>query len=282
MSPPITIASVRTVSIIPVAPAAPDTVASTRASTPPAGEPAQQSVSVSPPPGAAASATPKLDFAALRRAIIGSDPTDMAPPPAAAASRTITAAPAATAPAASDETIIAKASQVLPPATRAPSTLEEQVALLDSAPATAPDNLPATATPVAFAAPARAPSIPARAPSTLGAQAASIAVPANAAAAAPSMHLSGPPGQPPALSAAAPAIQIGAYSSPQEAERQLAAVQARAQAALTGTTPISRRVESGGRQLYAARFAGLDQAASTKACLELRQQSIDCFVVQSK
>ncbi len=258
---------------------------------------------------AVAASAPKLDFAALRRAITGAaaptdmaaaaptempaaSPTDMAAlapainsapaPKKLAAERIVTPAPEATAPSRSDETIIAKvpaassSSARAPSAVaRAPSTLGAQVVMLETAPATAPDAAPgaAVATPVAFAAPVRAPS-------TLAAQAATIAEP-SAAPAAP-MHLQAPSPKPVADQPAGPAIQIGAYVSQQEAERQLAAVQARAAGTLTGTHPVARRIEAGGRQLYAARFTGLDPAASSKACLELRQKSIECFVVQSK
>ena len=250
VAPPIIVASVRTI------PITPDPIAAQAPASPPAAE---------APATASASAVPKLDFAALRRAISGSASTaEPAPKP----THVSTPAPAATAPPRSDETIIAKADLRTSVPGRAPSTLEAQVAMLQ--PTSAP--MPEAPAPMQQAA---------RPPSTLGAQAAAVeAVAVSVSVSEPPMGLNGPAqGR---TAAPASAIQIGAYSSAQEAERQLAAIQARASATLSGASPVARRIESGGRQLYAARFAGLDQAASTKACLALRQQSIDCFVVSSK
>ena len=275
VSPPMIVASVKTIPIMPVMPSAPVATKEDRVIRAPENDVAQQSVSVSPPAPIAAGAASKLDFAGLRKAIAGPLPASDGPAsdgPAsdrALAERPVTAAPAATAPARQDETVIAKEAGSIG---RAPSTLGSQAALLaptgalPSAPAGEPAQTGAIAVPVAFSAPARPPS-------TLNAQAsaATQALPV----ATPPMGLNGP-------AAATPAIQIGAYVSEQEAERQLEAVRVRAQAALTGTRPITRRVESGGRQLFAARFAGLDQPSATKACQELKQQSIDCFVVPSK
>ncbi len=270
VSPPMIVASVKTIPITPMMPSAPVATKEDRVIPAPEADAAQQSVSVSPPAPIAAGAASKLDFAALRKAIAG--PGAKPSPDRALAERPVTLAPAATAPARQDETVIAKETGAAPIG-RAPSTLGNQAALLpptgalQDAPAGEPAQTGAVALPVAF-------STPARPPSTLNAQAsaATQALPAVT----PPMGLNGP------AAAAAPAIQIGAYVSEQEAGRQLEAVRARAQAALSGTRPITRRIESGGRQLFAARFAGLDQPSATKACQELKQQSIDCFVVPSK
>ena len=253
VAPPIIVASVRTI------PITPDPIAAQAPASPPAAEATATA-------SASASAAPNLDFAALRRAISGSASTaETVPKP----THVSTPAPAATAPPRSDETIVAKADPRTSVPGRAPSTLEAQVAMLQptSAPLQQARALITEGT--------------ARPPSTLGAQAAAVeAVAVSVSGSEPPMGLNGPAqGR---TAAPASAIQIGAYSSAQEAERQLAAIQARASATLSGASPVARRIESGGRQLYAARFAGLDQAASTKACLALRQQSIDCFVVSSK
>jgi D-alanyl-D-alanine carboxypeptidase len=262
VSPPMIVASVKTIPITPAMPSAPTVAAKQdRVIVDPAVDAAQQSVSVRPPAPLAAGAASKLDFAALRKAIAG---PDLAPPSAAIA------APAATAPPRPDETIVAKAApaeKILPPDApalgRAPSTLNAQVAMLQPV----ANSMSSLATP--------APIAVARPPSTLAAQAAAQAVPVSAEG--PPMRLNGP-----ANAASSPAVQIGAYASQQEAEKRLAETQARAPAVLGSASPFSRRIESGGRQLYAARFGGFDQLAASKACLELRQQSIDCFVVSSK
>ena len=262
VSPPIVVASVRTIAISPEPVAqpstAPDVSPATIAPTPPAQV-------------AAASIAPKLDFAALRKAITGKAAVEARP---AKAAREVSPAPAATTPARDDETIVAKV-EGSTVAGRPPSTLGNQAALLTQGAAEAPMG-GAVAQEVAFTSLARPPS-------TLEAQASAaeattpVATHSQAMAAInPPMGLNGP------AAAAAPAIQIGAYASEQEAGRQLEALRARAAAVLGGTTPMTRRIESGGRQLFAARFGGLDQAAASKACLELQKQSIDCFVVSSK
>lgn len=260
VAPPIVVASVKTVPIVGLTPPVPQDAAqkSDRIGAQTADLMSTQlAAPVAAPSVAEASA--KLDFAALRQAIASTKvPTTSAN----------TAAPAPTAPPRDDETIIAKdmpAGKSVLPATasapgRPPSTFGQQVAQLQPAAGT-----PETGTVLP----------PARPPSTLGGQAASLTEAVPVAADGPPMRLSGP-------QAATPAVQIGAYASQAEAQRQLAGAQSRAMAVLASATPFSRRIESGGRQLYAARFGGFDQDNATRACTELRRLAIDCFVVQSK
>jgi len=77
-------------------------------------------------------------------------------------------------------------------------------------------------------------------------------------------------------------IQVGAFSSQQEAEAQLRAVAQRADQILTGYDQRTETVAKGARTIYRARFAGFESNAATAACTELRRRSIDCFVTRSQ
>ncbi|MCL4765874.1 MAG: serine hydrolase [Hyphomicrobiaceae bacterium] len=75
-------------------------------------------------------------------------------------------------------------------------------------------------------------------------------------------------------------IQVGAYATAAEAEKALAATLERATGLLAEAAPLTAPVQSGGRQLYRARFAGFDSQAALSACQELRRRQIDCFVAK--
>jgi D-alanyl-D-alanine carboxypeptidase len=75
-------------------------------------------------------------------------------------------------------------------------------------------------------------------------------------------------------------IQIGAYTSPAEAEFALAATRDRATDLLAGATPATAPIQKGNRRLYRARFAGFSASVATHTCLELRRRHIDCLVLQ--
>jgi D-alanyl-D-alanine carboxypeptidase len=116
-------------------------------------------------------------------------------------------------------------------------------------------------------------------PSTLEAQAEALKrgdAPENAAPAPPSAA-------PLRQAARAPpgpfAIQIGAYSSTAEAERNLAAARQRAGGRLDAYEAVAVPLQSGTGQLFRARFRGLDASAAAGACLHLKRLQIDCFVV---
>ena len=74
------------------------------------------------------------------------------------------------------------------------------------------------------------------------------------------------------------AIQVGAYATEAEAQRQLAVARERSAAVLSRASPSTQAVQAGGRQLYRARFVGLDAATAANACTELRRAQIDCLV----
>jgi D-alanyl-D-alanine carboxypeptidase len=62
----------------------------------------------------------------------------------------------------------------------------------------------------------------------------------------------------------------------------LAAVKAKAPAAVAGSTELTSSVDKENRKLYRARFAGFDARGAAKACQNLRQQNIDCFVMKAE
>lgn len=138
--------------------------------------------------------------------------------------------------------------------------------------------LPAPAAPT-IAAPTQ-PGSPAgggRPPSTLNAQAARLA--RFAAAPAPPAIA---PARRSALGASPAAgryqVQVGAYGSASEAMNRLSAIRSQLGSMLGGAQPITIPVP--GKPLFRARFAGFDSSSATEACLELRRQSIDCFVAR--
>ena len=111
-------------------------------------------------------------------------------------------------------------------------------------------------------------------PSTLQAQAASL-VPA----AARDQHYAA---LQPSAGAGRYEIQIGAFGSIEDAQRALTNVQTRAGSLLAGAATVTHPAQSGGRQVFRARFSGFNSAGATKTCNELRRQAVDCFVMTSE
>ncbi|MDX2257569.1 MAG: serine hydrolase [Hyphomicrobiaceae bacterium] len=74
-------------------------------------------------------------------------------------------------------------------------------------------------------------------------------------------------------------IQVGAFASEPEAQRQLdeAARQVGSLATYVRETPVFTR---GTTTLYRARFAGFEPEAASETCTELRRRAIDCFVTR--
>jgi len=108
-----------------------------------------------------------------------------------------------------------------------------------------------------------------------------------AAAAVPAYRLKGPEQGSAAAIATAQAgggfhIQVGAYATQAEAERQIALARQRGGAALAAAAPAMIPVQKGNRQLLRARFTGLDANNAASACMELRRQQIDCFVMRAE
>ena len=90
---------------------------------------------------------------------------------------------------------------------------------------------------------------------------------------------------PPPRPAAAGAfhIQIGAYQSQSEAERQLASVRQRATTVLGNRAPVTTQVKQGDKTFYRARYGGFEEhAAAAGACGELKRLKIDCLVMKAE
>ena len=77
-------------------------------------------------------------------------------------------------------------------------------------------------------------------------------------------------------------IQIGAFQSAAEAERQLAVVRERAGGLLAAGTAVTMPVQQGQKSFFRARYSGFDASAAAKACGELKRLKIDCLVVKAE
>jgi D-alanyl-D-alanine carboxypeptidase len=77
-------------------------------------------------------------------------------------------------------------------------------------------------------------------------------------------------------------VQIGAFSSQTEAQRQLSAVSGRAGALLAGHAPLTVPFAKANLQFYRARFAGFDEGKAQAACQSLKQQKIECVVMRAE
>jgi D-alanyl-D-alanine carboxypeptidase len=76
-------------------------------------------------------------------------------------------------------------------------------------------------------------------------------------------------------------IQIGAFQSASEAQRQLAWVRQRASAVIGQHEAVTQPVKQGDKLFYRARFAGFDGAAAASACKELRALKVECLIMRS-
>ncbi len=76
-------------------------------------------------------------------------------------------------------------------------------------------------------------------------------------------------------------VQIGAYSSQNEARDRLSEVSRSAAGLLDGYQPRTERAERGNKSIYRARFAGFDSTSASSTCKALRRRGIDCFATRS-
>ena len=138
----------------------------------------------------------------------------------------------------------------------------------------APAPRPAPSASAVKPAAAPAPAATATAPSSLNAQAARLSRGETATR---------PAAPPLASTSAVPRfhVQIGAFPSAQEAERQLAAVKPRAPV-LAQAKPLTQAVQQGDKTLYRARYAGLDSTTATEACNTLKTQGLTCMVFKGE
>ena len=77
-------------------------------------------------------------------------------------------------------------------------------------------------------------------------------------------------------------IQIGAYASVAEAERQLQLARSKAGDLIGGAPAITQPVTANGKQMWRARFAGFQATTASTICSELRRRQIDCLVSKSQ
>lgn len=188
--------------------------------------------------------------------------------------------------------------------TATPSPAESAKPLPVVAPQAAPQPKPAsasapvakpiiakTATTAAIAPRASQPASPKAAlaprglpPSTLQAQAATLIPPAAKPQRVASLQQTA--GQTAAPQTAAPKgrfeIQIGAYASADEAQRNISTVQNKAGKLLTNYPSVTYPIQKAGRQIVRARFRGFDAQSASNTCAELRSKAIDCFVMTAE
>lgn len=158
-------------------------------------------------------------------------------------------------------------------ATRTP----QQPATRSAARSQQPPSQPAPSQQVASNGPAPIRGTP---PGTLGQQAAAL----SGAAPAPSPGRMAAGGPPPSTvpTGANYQIQVGAFASAAEAERQLHAIRARAGEVVGNASNQTMQAETGGKQIWRARFGGFDTTSATQACTELRRRQIDCLVTRAQ
>jgi D-alanyl-D-alanine carboxypeptidase len=77
-------------------------------------------------------------------------------------------------------------------------------------------------------------------------------------------------------------IQIGAFQSQAEAERQLATARERTGPLLARGAPVTQQVQQGEKVYFRARYSGFDAPTAGKACSELKRLKIDCIVVKAE
>jgi len=132
-------------------------------------------------------------------------------------------------------------------------------------------------------------------PAALGGDPASHAERGPAAAAAGEAPTGTPagPSRPATLAKTAPAmgaaaagsfqIQIGAYQSEAEAQRQLALAKTRLPLLLDHHAPITQQVMHGERMFFRARYAGFEaEAGAGDVCQALKKVKIDCLVIRGQ
>ena len=85
----------------------------------------------------------------------------------------------------------------------------------------------------------------------------------------------------PGKSADAFHVQVGAFTSKQEAESRLSEVKERAATLLDGHPQLAIAFQKDGTQWYRARFAYFSEGSARSACAELKRLSLDCVVMRA-
>jgi D-alanyl-D-alanine carboxypeptidase len=99
----------------------------------------------------------------------------------------------------------------------------------------------------------------------------------------PPSALGAPPPPSTASTGGAFQIQIGAFQSQTEAERQLAMIRERAGPLLLNRAAVTTQLRQGDKTLYRARYAGFEaQATAAGVCSALKRLSISCLVMTAE
>lgn len=77
-------------------------------------------------------------------------------------------------------------------------------------------------------------------------------------------------------------IQIGAYATAAEAERQLSTVRGTAPDLIGNALARTQPTTANGKSLWRARFAGFQASTAGTVCTELRRRQIDCLVAKAE
>jgi D-alanyl-D-alanine carboxypeptidase len=77
-------------------------------------------------------------------------------------------------------------------------------------------------------------------------------------------------------------IQVGAFNTQGEAERQLAWVRQHAAAVLGRHVPHTSQFKRGDKVFFRARYIGFEAQAAVAACTELKRLEIDCLVMRAE
>ncbi len=85
----------------------------------------------------------------------------------------------------------------------------------------------------------------------------------------------------PGKSAGAFHVQVGAFTSKQEAESRLSEVKERAATLLDGHPQLAIAFQKDDTQWYRARFADFSEGSARSACAELKRLSLDCVVMRA-
>ena len=171
-------------------------------------------------------------------------------------------------------------------------------------PSTALIPTPLTTAALAAAPPSSQPQGPSRgaAPSTFGQQAQNLARGQDAlatpapqpsatapprpqqtalAGAPPRSNLAGPPVAP-AIATGPYQIQVGAYATEADAQRQIANVRNQTGSILAAHQAVVISGQNNGRTVFRARLTGFDVSTGGNICNELRRRQIDCMVAKAE
>ncbi len=76
-------------------------------------------------------------------------------------------------------------------------------------------------------------------------------------------------------------IQVGAFDDESDAKQRLAAAKSKAMAQLGSADPYTERVAKGDKELFRARFTGLEKSQAETACKHLKRNEIPCMMLKN-